>query len=82
MSDDYVTLAIEIRFHNKDAALIALSEDPFTERWIPYSLMHGADESKLRLLRVGETMQLRIFHWKAKQEGLLEGGKHQAELFG
>lgn len=41
-----------------------------TLKWIPRSLLHGADDIRLDRYDFGKKIQLRVMDWKAQQLGI------------
>lgn len=69
--DDYVTLEARIVRVKDGAVLLGVEVDgDEVTGWVPRSLLHGADD---RLLSAadedGETRQVRVREWKARQLG-------------
>lgn len=70
MSERYVSVTATLR-KVKPTSIALLPEGGDDLVWVPRSLIHGADERQLDTLEENETVTLRIFEWKAKQEGLI-----------
>ena len=65
--EDYVRIPCRIVRVREAAVLIAVGDSVPRATWIPRSCIHGADD---RTLRTNANRTLRIFRWKAEQEGL------------
>ncbi|MBE0563680.1 MAG: hypothetical protein IH622_23075 [Ochrobactrum anthropi] len=57
----------------EDAVQVDISpnvSEKSTLKWIPRSLLHGADDIRLDRNDFGQKIQLRVMDWKAKQLGV------------
>ncbi|HLY06120.1 MAG TPA: hypothetical protein VKR31_10260 [Rhizomicrobium sp.] len=68
MSEQYVT--IHARIIGRTNKAVRLQQEGET-RWIPRSCIHGVDEQQIDSANVGQELDLRIFEWLAKREGLV-----------
>ncbi len=69
MGETYLKVPCYIRQVTRDAVMIAGQGSLFIE-WVPLSLIHGADELKLRKAMRDDFMTIRIFEWKVRSLGL------------
>lgn len=64
MTETYLPVRTMIIKVSTDAVLI--HQQAIYSHWIPLSLIHGADELKLRKAMRGDVITLRIMDWKVR----------------
>lgn len=71
-AEDYVGIDCWIVRRTDDAVLIRVGAwDAATQAWIPRTVLYGPDEKVMSRAAAGARMTLRMFAWKAKEQGLL-----------
>lgn len=73
MNDEYIKVQGQFVFKGRDAALINPNHaGRDNECWIPFSLMHGADERKFSIDKFDTMIEFRLRKWKALSFGFKE----------
>ena len=67
--DNYIPLTATVLAITEKA--IRLETEHGGPAWIPRSCIHGADERTLDRAALNSEIAIRIFEWKAEQEGLV-----------
>lgn len=68
--EKYVGVTVILRRLTAKAALVSPSAAPEHEAWVPRSCIHGADDSALDAVALGDEIALRMFQWIAQKNGL------------
>lgn len=71
MSDNYVGVTVILQKRSVKAVLVSPVADPSVSVWIPRSCIHGADDSAIDAIALGDEVTLRMFEWIANREGML-----------
>jgi hypothetical protein len=81
--DEYVSVMGLIHEIRDGAVLFSVGDAVQGGDWIPRSLMHGADDLRLKTqLAKGDRAILRIFRWKAEEVGFItERDTETSDLF-
>jgi hypothetical protein len=66
--DEYVGVTAKILARRAKAVLL---ENDNGSGWVPRSTIHGADDSALEAVAIGDEVSLRVFEWKAQDAGLI-----------
>lgn len=67
--EDYVRITGRLGAIRQDSFMLSVGESVPRGAWIPRSLIHGADDIALNKKQRGEVWTVRMFRWKAEQEG-------------
>lgn len=72
MTDKYTKVECILIHMSSNAALIGIAKENgmVLENWIPLSLVHGADEIKMRRVNHIDKITIRVMDWKVKELGL------------
>lgn len=73
MSDKYVKVECILIVRTKDAICVDVSpidSEFMDKRWIPLSLIHGADEARIGNDHSSDVVSFRLMDWKARELGL------------
>ncbi len=73
MSDDdpYRTVDCWVKAVRDASVLIVIGDDAIEQRWVPRSLLHGADDGDLKDLQGrADPCRLRIREWFCKKENI------------
>ncbi len=61
--EEYVKCTAKVLMATRDAFMIESAELPL---WIPFSLVHSADEMKIKRAMRGDVVSFRLMEWKAR----------------
>lgn len=72
-SDEYVRVDVILLHNTEDAILINcnLGRGPERKAWVPFSLLHSVEESKLKNAPLDKVVNIRMRQWKAEQLSLV-----------
>lgn len=70
MSDAYVGVTVILRARTAKGVKLSPAADEDHSAWIARSCLHGADDSALDAVAIGDEISLRMFEWVARKEGL------------
>lgn len=73
-SDRYIKVQVILLHNTHDSMLVNcnLKRGPEKKAWVPFSLLHFADEAKIKKAPLDKVITVRMFEWKATQLSLKE----------